>query len=294
MDGRSKKYRQIILVTAIAIVLSIAIPIIINEAYKKNEGYLTVWQGADVLSYTGGIFSFLGTIVLGVIAWQQNTRLLRIEENSFLASNASSALFTEVVFTGIKQQAVNFESHEEQILFTRSFDENTYWTDGGSITFICKLEPFDKRQHIAMVNVKQIDMLCSTDRSKSIDTHFNAANSDARYTKVAMSKEYDQFELTVLLTKAEKEKLMSTLTSADSMIQIEMILSLLTDKYVATELKCRATLNNPDYDEKEGVYNHFKTTEEAPPICFWSGASLKNKQEIVIKSISEEKTNGQA
>lgn len=219
MDGRIKKYRLIILVTAIAIALSIAIPIMINEAYKKNEGYITVWQGEDVLSYTGSIFSFVGTIVLGVIAWQQNTRLLKIEENSFLASNATSALITEVTVTGIKQRAVNLKSHEEQILFTRSFDEKTYLTDGGSISFTCKLEPLEKAQHIAMVNVKRMDVLCSIDGSKNITAQVSATNSDVRYTKVAMSKDFDQFALTVLIAKAEKEKLMDTLSSPDSMIQ---------------------------------------------------------------------------
>ena len=40
--------------------LLIGVPIIINEYYKSNNGYVTVWNGADVLGYYGTV---LGTII---------------------------------------------------------------------------------------------------------------------------------------------------------------------------------------------------------------------------------------
>lgn len=43
-----------------AIFLIVGIPIIINECYKANCGYITVWDGADVLGYYGAI---LGSII---------------------------------------------------------------------------------------------------------------------------------------------------------------------------------------------------------------------------------------
>ena len=43
-----------------AIFLIVGIPIIINECYKANCGYITVWDGADVLGYYGDI---LGSII---------------------------------------------------------------------------------------------------------------------------------------------------------------------------------------------------------------------------------------
>ena len=43
--------------------LIIGIPVIINECYKANSGYLTVWSGADVLGYYGSI---LGSAIAAI------------------------------------------------------------------------------------------------------------------------------------------------------------------------------------------------------------------------------------
>lgn len=43
-----------------AVFLIAGIPIIINECYKANCGYLTVWDGADMLGYYGTV---LGSII---------------------------------------------------------------------------------------------------------------------------------------------------------------------------------------------------------------------------------------
>lgn len=54
------KVIKIILGIIAAIFLIVGIPIIINECYKANCGYITVWDGADVLGYYGAI---LGSII---------------------------------------------------------------------------------------------------------------------------------------------------------------------------------------------------------------------------------------
>ena len=43
-----------------AVFLVVGIPIIINECYKANCGYITVWDGSDVLGYYGTI---LGSVI---------------------------------------------------------------------------------------------------------------------------------------------------------------------------------------------------------------------------------------
>jgi len=54
------KVIKIILGIIAAIFLVVGIPVIINECYKANCGYITVWNGADVLGYYGAI---LGSII---------------------------------------------------------------------------------------------------------------------------------------------------------------------------------------------------------------------------------------
>lgn len=58
----------------------ILIPFIINESYKSGTGYITLWDAADMLSFYGSILSFLGTIVLGIIAVSQSRQANRLSE----------------------------------------------------------------------------------------------------------------------------------------------------------------------------------------------------------------------
>ena len=55
-----KKAVKIVLIVLGAILLIIGVPIIINECYKANSGYTTVWNGADALGYYGAI---LGSVI---------------------------------------------------------------------------------------------------------------------------------------------------------------------------------------------------------------------------------------
>lgn len=55
-----KRIAKIVLIILGAIFLIIGVPIIINECYKANSGYTTVWDGADALGYYGAI---LGSVI---------------------------------------------------------------------------------------------------------------------------------------------------------------------------------------------------------------------------------------
>ena len=45
-----------------AIVLIVLIPVVINELYKMNTGYITMWGAPDVLNYYGAILGSLVTV----------------------------------------------------------------------------------------------------------------------------------------------------------------------------------------------------------------------------------------
>ncbi|MCI8404408.1 MAG: hypothetical protein HFE49_05845 [Clostridia bacterium] len=71
------------------IALVFGVPIIINECYLKNDGYLTVWDGTDVFAYYASVLSFMGTVTLGIVTvWQNkksidiNDKLLNLETKS--------------------------------------------------------------------------------------------------------------------------------------------------------------------------------------------------------------------
>lgn len=51
-----------VLLTIVSLAAIIIGPLIINECYKSNTGYLTRWDAADVLSYYGTILSAAGAV----------------------------------------------------------------------------------------------------------------------------------------------------------------------------------------------------------------------------------------
>ena len=81
-------YKKIWVWTAAALMLIIGVPLIINALYQANGPIKTAWNAADVLGYYGTILSFVGTVVLGIIAvWQTrkandlSEHMLNLEEN---------------------------------------------------------------------------------------------------------------------------------------------------------------------------------------------------------------------
>lgn len=285
--------RLIPIAIIVSILLAIGVPFIINESYKVENGYLTVWNGADILSYYGAILSALGTIILGIVAWKQNARLLKVEESTYLAANAGSALLTEITITGVQSQACNFENHSEQIVLTEEAKQSQSPLDYGSISFLCRIEPFDLTKHIALVNVKNVLLIGAKNLQQNADAILTGKGEDSRYSRVAMLKEHDEFQFTLIMSKTEKQHFITAINGMYNEIFMDIDVSLMTDRYVSSDLRCRATLRSADYDEKEKIYSHFKTDAYDPPKCFWGGSQVHNQSSVSIKTIrTEEKING--
>lgn len=68
----------------ILLVLTLSVPYFINLVYLigRRVGVIceTVWSGADVLSFYGSYLSFVGTLVLGVVAIFQNIKVHQLNE----------------------------------------------------------------------------------------------------------------------------------------------------------------------------------------------------------------------
>lgn len=287
--NRIKKKRKdsklFVLIIILSVLVIVGAPIIINELYKIDKGYYTVWNANDVLAYTGTIISAIGTIVLGVVAWKQNTRLLKVEETTFLAANSTAALLTEVKLGGIKTTVGHLGFHEEQVVFSdEMLRMDSQPGDYSSIEVSCKIEPLDNSQHIALVNVNHV-FLAVDDEKNNRQVVLDVSNPYSDFTRVAISRKYDRFNITIVLSSSEKHSIINAINTLYSIICMDLEMTLVTNKSVKTKLLCRATLREPDYDDNEGVYCNFKTTEDNPPMCFWKGTSIINSNEIKIKQL---------
>lgn len=289
--NRIKHYR-IALILISSIIAIICVPFFINELYKVGEGYLTVWSGNDVLAYAGTIISAIGTIVLGIIAWKQNARLLKLEESSFVAANSATSLLVEAKLSGIKSVVGHLGFHEEQIVYSSDIlNAEGPLGEYRTMELTCKFMPLDDLQHIALVNVKSVRLVATLyDKERSL---FELLNTENNYTRVAISKKYDSFTIVIVMTETEKQEFVSTIDHRNSTIEVSLELSMVTNKFAKTDLLCRTNLKNPDYDENEGIYSDFKTSNDEPPICFWKGTNIISSKNIRIKQLMGGTTNGE-
>lgn len=78
------------------IIFVVGVPIIINECYKANSGYITMWSAADVLSYYGtflGVFVAAATIAVTISFTQK-----QIQRESMLKTETEKWAKIEEIF----------------------------------------------------------------------------------------------------------------------------------------------------------------------------------------------------
>ena len=82
--------------TVIILALVIGVPLGINEIYKKGPGYITVWDGADVLSFYGTILGTCATVLALVITIVFTRK--QISRESYLKSESEKWARIESIF----------------------------------------------------------------------------------------------------------------------------------------------------------------------------------------------------
>lgn len=82
--------------TVIILALVIGVPLGINELYKKGPGYITVWDGADVLSFYGTILGTCATVLALVITIVFTRK--QISRESYLKSETEKWARIESIF----------------------------------------------------------------------------------------------------------------------------------------------------------------------------------------------------
>ena len=94
-----KRIAKIVLIILGAIFLIIGVPIIINECYKANLGYTTVWNGADALGYYGAILGSViavATLAITIIFTKK-----QIQRDNFLKTETEKWEKVESVFATV-------------------------------------------------------------------------------------------------------------------------------------------------------------------------------------------------
>lgn len=105
------KKRWHYLLFLVLFIVSLAIPIGINEAYKAGGGYITLWGAPDVLAFYGAYISFIGTVVLGIIAVEQNKKAHKLNEQMQKLQQAQFVSMVSVKQLEIDKQSSKYPNY---------------------------------------------------------------------------------------------------------------------------------------------------------------------------------------
>ena len=267
----------------VAVVVAFIIPIIINELYQVNDGYITVWNGADVLSFYGAVLGSLGTIALGVVAWEQNRRLLKIEENNFLSNSLSKLLISHLCISGFNQNACNLDLHTEQILTS---DKENYLDHSKCHSFNLTFTISTVENYPALLKIERIILAVEgkDNRGQTKQIIIDAENIFEEYSMIAMSKDGFVFNCTCIIP-SDNLKELQILVQKQSTIIVSVFLRTVTVKCVCTRWRLRAKLLFGGGQEKAQVA--FKTESTTPATCFWLDSEIVSRKGIKMKRIDE-------
>lgn len=195
----------------------------------------------DATWEAGDLISFAGTIVLGFVAWQQNARLLKVEEDTYVNGNGCIAHIESVEF----MDSVD-EGYEKQVLIARSILDSTIGSEPKSGDIVLKIELSVQEHYVTLAHVKSIDITLNA-KNSTLDRKLWIIKASAlieSYVRVGIGKETVSFLVVIRAQQDEAESFFNELKRNQARVQdslnIDIDLQLVTQKNVMTKMKCQA------------------------------------------------------
>ena len=125
--------------TCASILIAIILSFVLNVLFKvHSDGIFSAeWEAGDALNYAASMFGAVGTIVLGYVAYKQNDKLQKMEDNNYIA-NFSSTIILKSIYSELvnkKSTRIDPNEHCEQIIKEKDLQENKPYID---YKFTCK------------------------------------------------------------------------------------------------------------------------------------------------------------
>lgn len=266
-----KHKKEIITTTIIITVICfIAVPLGVNYAFRHVapvDILAARWEASDALNYIATILAFIGTFFLGLVAWKQNTDLQKIETNMFIANNSCEVFLESIQLKSLNQIACNLDTeHMESIVV----EEDIQGCDYGSF----EIEICLKRKSGYSTQVRVNEMLIVIGDGKTTISIWTKRYDDT-FNKIAITENYNRFNVTVLLRPETKKKIIDHLND-NCRIMIDMKIELVSASYVSTQIKCRGEFVKSNSDN---LKNNFKLSGKEP-MCFWGGNIVYSENDV--------------
>lgn len=276
-----KKPKNVLALVFSAIIVFFIIPLIVNALFRPEisiDFFAVSWEAGDALAYVAGSLAFIGTMFLGWVAWKQNADLQKIERNHFIAQNSCMALIKEIKLQGFYGIPVNLDRHDEQIV--KSKVETDPLIDYSGLD--CKIQLKRLGNFPATVHVDKLVFRIEKNQEERQNSLFIFTKSfDSHFSQIAICEDFDTFKVTILITRQEKQAILDAIKT-DCHIFLDMKLDLVTANFVATHIKCQATLDKFTGEIAQNTSIVFKSTN-VPPLCFWLGNTIMEEQDITFR-----------
>ena len=188
--NKRKKY----LILAIIVVCAFAIvgPLIINECYKSNSGYITSWSPADMLAYYGVVLGALVAIITVVVTIGFTRKQIQME--NFLKQENEKWTKIEAIFANAIDK-INPMHPLIETMDTGMKDPAAAITTFQKYRMMCKIALDQLNAHLCVNDYpkvkKLIDSICNATEifDKISDGEIQAYSSLRDYSSLAVVKE---------------------------------------------------------------------------------------------------------
>ena len=270
-----KKFcKWVMILTVIGIgsaICFLAIPLFVNWLLKHpvfSSIFGEEWEVGDALGYVGGVLTFIGTMFLGWVSWKQSRESQEKQDDAFIVDNACTALLDNVEFKGFTRKAANFQNHPETIAVTKS--------SGTSLvnysTLECEVSLHHTKKYPVVVRVLEAILFVG-------NNNFDFTKYDNYFTRVAVGESGSRFNLTLVMSPEEKDKLVSLIKNSRNKIMFDMQIEMVGDRFVSTVLKCRSTLQS---QERSGEFLY--SSQKDSQMCFWYGNRIVEPSSIKYRN----------
>ena len=244
----SKKKKRYYQLAALITILLLAAPFLINESYKANRGYTTLWNANDVIMYFASSLVFLGTMILGFVAVVQSNNATMISRNLLLLEERKR----KPRFSAVNNQEYSIYLGDELYAYKKSIDmhnvlfmEPLFITNprSGITTSVALME-------LEVENSGESDIMEIYIDEISFHLHTSQPNEQQRPLAIMGNCEMKKGDKRKLVIDF-KQELLSLTDEVDDSVQIDWIIN--NAKWIMPHIEMKLRLITTDgakYDEE--------------------------------------------
>lgn len=253
--------------------LIIAFVVNVLFKFKTDIAFSAEWSAGDALLYAGSMVGAVSTFMLSLVAYKQNEKLQKLEDNNYIAANSCMVLIEEIQIEPRAAIPVNYELHTEQIL--KEIENTDEYPIGYSMDVKLKKIDVSVPATPSLIYVSKCTLFVGNKEKNTLESNIWSENVRDGYTRVAILESGIAFNCKLLVSRDNQKKFEEDIKAENNRLTVEFEFNIITDKYVMTKCKCRAYC---DYQNSSGVI----TWHSEKPMVFFYGHKMKSRDEIQV------------